>query len=131
MREEGVHYCRVAHKEVTNFPKCLERPRRSSLLTVHRFCLAMVFFFFSFSFVWLYDVKMLFLSHVSHLVCVCYHGVRARMCVFSRIFSAPAQVTSCMVCMGVCVCVCVRACIHLPTSWSVFCFHYAVDTLYG
>lgn len=39
------------------------------------FCLAMVFFsflFFSFfCFVWLYDVQMLFLSHVSCLVCVC------------------------------------------------------------
>lgn len=64
-REEGVHYCGVA-----NFPQCLERPRRNSLLTVHRF--ALIWSFFSFlSFFILFGCmasKMLFLSHVSCLV---------------------------------------------------------------
>lgn len=35
------------------------------------------------------------------------------------------QVTSCMACLEGCECVC----IPVPTSWSVFCFHCAVDTV--
>lgn len=48
--------------------------------------LAVVYSFFSFCFLfhWLYDVEMLFLSHVSCPVCVCFHGVG--VCAFARFF---------------------------------------------
>lgn len=82
-REEGVHYCRVAHKEVANFPKCLERPRRNSLLIVHRFAFYMVFFSFFFSFclvVWCQKCYFCLMYHVSLCMlswecgCVCLQG---------------------------------------------------------
>lgn len=49
------------------------------------FCLAMVFFFFS-RFVWLYDVKMLFLSHVSCLVSMLSWCESADVCVCKALF---------------------------------------------
>lgn len=76
--------------------------------------------FFSLSFFhWLYDVKMLFLSHVSCLVSVitvwvseCVHFVR--LC----------KVASCMVCLCGCLIRCVSLCarVHVLIFWSTFLF---------
>ncbi len=97
------------------------------------FSLAMVFlfsFFFRFCFLfhWLYDVKMLFLSHVSCLVCMLSwcESVSVCVCVFARLFFYPCAGD---IMHGVHGCLSVCVCIHVPTSWSVFCFHCAVDTL--
>lgn len=81
--------------------------------------LAMVYSFFLFSFCflfhWLYDVEMLFLSHVSCPVCVSVFMVW--VCVHLQgSLSTPARWHHAW---GVCVCV----------SWSVFCFHCDVDAL--
>lgn len=82
---------------------CLERPRRSSLLTVHRYASqwSILFFLFSFCFLfhWLYDVEMLFLSHVSCPVCVCFHGVG--VCAFAKFFLPLLG----DIMHGVCVCI--------------------------
>lgn len=66
--------------------------------------LAMVysfFFLFSFCFLfhWLYDVEMLFLSHVSCPVCVCFHGVG--VCAFAKFFLPLLG----DIMHGVCVCI--------------------------
>lgn len=62
-----------------------------------------LFFFFLFSFCflfhWLYDVEMLFLSHVSCPVCVCFHGVG--VCAFAKFFLPLLG----DIMHGVCVCI--------------------------
>lgn len=104
------------------------------------FCLAAVSFFNYFifqkrnpCFIWLYDVKMLFLSHVSCLVRMFSWSERVCVCVCSC-FLTPAQVTSCMVQMSVClsVCVCLHTCTYFLVSvlFSLRCEH-TTDGLSG
>lgn len=92
------------------FPKCLERPQRSSLSTVHHFLPQIASLFFHFT--WLYDVKMLLLSHVSSLVLCLYHEcVRVRVCMYVRAHGFSTHgITHGVYGVGECVCV------HLPSS---------------
>lgn len=74
------------------------------------FCLAMVFFFsFCFLFHWLYDVKMLFLSHVSCLVCMSSWCESVDVCVCKVFYPCAGDIMHGVLgCLreSVCVCVC-------------------------
>lgn len=135
-----VHCCKVAHKDVAQHKSVWNvhggvRSRPSIVLPrnglfyliffLGLFLFLCLFFVFCLFFHWLYDVKMLFLSHVSCLVCVLSWCDGMNVSIFEGCFLPPAQVTSCMVCLGV-----LSVCVHVPTSRSVFCFHCAVNTLY-
>lgn len=97
--EEGVQYCRVE-----TFPKVFGTPTEELAVDRPSFCLKYGPLFSIFN--WLYDVKMLFLSHVIKSCCVSLSWV----CV--SVLSAPALLKPCMVWMGVGG----RVCIHLPSS---------------
>lgn len=95
-------------KKTQNSNVCLERPRRSSLLTVHRYASQWsILFLFSFCFLfhWLYDVEMLFLSHVSCPVCVSVFSWCGCVCVCARICKVLFLPLLGDIMHGVCVCV--------------------------
>lgn len=96
--EEGVHCCRV---EEIKIPKVLGTSTEELALDRPSFFfflpqIASLFFHFN----WLYDVKMLLLSHVSSLVLCLYH-VCVYVCARTWFFYTCA-VESCMVCMVGC-----------------------------
>lgn len=84
--EEGVHCCRLAHKDVAKkkIPKVFGTSTEELAIDRPSFCLAMVPFpFFSIFFIFLFGcmTSKCYLCLMYHVLCVCSHGVRVWMCV--------------------------------------------------
>lgn len=104
--EEGFDFFRVAISP----EQSLGRPRRNSLSIVSSLCLQWslykpIFIFLYLFIYFCYGVRMLFLSHVSRVVCT-LPWCECVEYLLGRCLSAPIQVSSCMerVCVVECVC---------------------------